>query len=456
MRKWLLWILMLTLWAPVGAGADLTPTDFAYGIHLDVPPGTAIGALSIPQAVYTTAWRNDLGDLRVFNAAGEPVPHLLRSTRTGEAAAPWRPLPFFPVPADETGTAVDGYRVMVKTGPDGAVVAIDPQGRIAADSPTRTFLVDASRFDTSLAQLRLSWRDDGHNRMSVLRVETSDDLVAWSTVQNRWAVASIRYGGHRLQNDTLTLRTPTRRYLRLRQTDSGPPLVPTRIDGRLQPERGSPVRSFLTAGGTADGDRPGIYYYTLAGSFPIDRVNLRFAQPNSMADALLESRNDSKAPWTRRARGLFYRIDTDGMRLESAPQSVGVVMDRNWRLTVDASESTLGSHVPRLAIGYRPHDLYFIARGQGTFTLAFGSATVQPSTVKMGRLFDGINRQHGEPVERWVQPAGQRFTLGGPRRLVPPPKPLPMRRIMLWSILLAGVLIVAIMAWRLARRMRGA
>jgi hypothetical protein len=172
-----------------------------------------------------------------------------------------------------------------------------------------------------------------------------------------------------------------------------------------------------------------------------------------MADATLESRSDSDATWTRRFKGLFYRIDVDTPPLTSAPQPVPISMDRHWRLCVDASDSTIGSAVPRLELGYRPHDLFFVARGSGPFTLAFGSAAVEPLTVNVAALFDGIGRHRENGIQQWVEPQGKRIVLGGPRRLSPLPVPLPMRRIVLWLILVAGVLVVAAMAWRLARRL---
>ncbi len=129
-------------------------------------------------------------------------------------------------------------------------------------------------------------------------------------------------------------------------------------------------------------------------------------------------------------------------------------MDRHWRLTVDASESTISSAIPRLALGYRPHDLFFLARGSGPFTLAFGSAAVEPLKVNVAALFEGIGRHREDSLERWVTPQGAQLVLGGPQRLSPVPKPLPVRRIVLWSVLLAGVLIVAGMALRLARRLK--
>jgi len=132
---------------------------------------------------------------------------------------------------------------------------------------------------------------------------------------------------------------------------------------------------------------------------------------------------------------------------------VTMTMDRQWRVTVDDSESTIGKTIPQLEIGYRPHDLFFIARGAGPFTLAYGSGQAEPLKVNTAALFEGIGKQRPNGLERWVTPTGAPIVLGGPQRLAPPPKPLPKRLIGLWSVLLAGVLVVAVLAWRLARRM---
>lgn len=103
--------------------------------------------------------------------------------------------------------------------------------------------------------------------------------------------------------------------------------------------------------------------------------------------------------------------------MTSLPQPVAVSMDRYWRLTVDASDSTLGRLIPRLEV-------------------------------------DSINQSHENGIQRWVFPQGAAFELGGVQRLAPQSQPLPTRRIVLWSVLLAGVFIVAAMAWRLARRLK--
>jgi hypothetical protein len=108
---------------------------------------------------------------------------------------------------------------------------------------------------------------------------------------------------------------------------------------------------------------------------------------------------------------------------------------------------------PRLEIGYRPHGLFFVARGEGPFTLAYGAAGIEPLAVNVAALFDGIGRQRGDDLEHWVTPDRVQMVLGGPQRLSHQHNPLPLRRIILWSVLLAGVVVVAGLAWRLARRL---
>jgi hypothetical protein len=125
MRTWL-WLLLVIGCLPSAGLADVTLNDFAYGIRLDVPAGTAVAATSLPRQVYESATRSDLGDMRVFNAAGEPVPHIIRFAQSRPAEPPWRALAFFPL-VEASVEDSGGYRIHVRTGPDGAIVSVDPQ-----------------------------------------------------------------------------------------------------------------------------------------------------------------------------------------------------------------------------------------------------------------------------------------------------------------------------------------
>ena len=70
--RWLMCGLLCLLATAASAEA---PRDFAYGIELEASGPEALFAVELPQAVYEGVVRADLGDLRVFNAAGEAVPY---------------------------------------------------------------------------------------------------------------------------------------------------------------------------------------------------------------------------------------------------------------------------------------------------------------------------------------------------------------------------------------------
>jgi hypothetical protein len=86
MRNLLAILLLVAL--PAHAEA---PGDFAYAASVEVSSQEALLWLELPSAVYEGAVRTDLGDLRVFNAAGEVVPHAFlpqsEGCQSGDAAA---------------------------------------------------------------------------------------------------------------------------------------------------------------------------------------------------------------------------------------------------------------------------------------------------------------------------------------------------------------------------------
>ena len=58
--------------------ADITSSDFAGGYYLEVDKKSAVYSIELPEDVYHTVKSADLRDVRVFNGAGEVVPHEFR------------------------------------------------------------------------------------------------------------------------------------------------------------------------------------------------------------------------------------------------------------------------------------------------------------------------------------------------------------------------------------------
>ena len=103
------------------------------GISKSFPGVRALG-LELPRAVYRGAVRPDLGDLRVFNGAGEVVPHAFRPRASVETQkrAPVA-LPVFPVYGDDP-KQLDGLSLRVERNASGTIVQLDERSRAPAST----------------------------------------------------------------------------------------------------------------------------------------------------------------------------------------------------------------------------------------------------------------------------------------------------------------------------------
>ena len=66
--------------------AAVAADRFAQRFALELESGAAYYSVPLPAAVYAASQRNDLGDVRVFNGAGEPVPYSLDAPRESARA----------------------------------------------------------------------------------------------------------------------------------------------------------------------------------------------------------------------------------------------------------------------------------------------------------------------------------------------------------------------------------
>lgn len=443
------WALVLLLLLPATAGGEPpAPNDFAYGLELRVRGGGAIHRLSLPPEIYRGVARTDLGDLRVFNADGRPVPHMVRRPPAPETGGPARSVPFFPL--YETAGNGEGLMLQITTDAKGAVVRTSPRPSGGPETRVAAYLIDLGEDDRAFSALRLDWSGGGESFVSEVSLSASADLNRWRTLVSSATLARLRYGGHRLGRNTVPLPRNPDRYLRLSwpAETGGAELTDVRAEPAA-PERAG--RRQVSVRGIPDEETPGDWNFDLGGPFPADRARLELAEVNSLVQGEFRSRSASEAPWRYRGRGLFYRLMVEGEEIVGEPVELNAVAhDRYWRF---APAADAGAEIaPALLLDYVPHELLFLARGEGPFLLAFGAAAAGPADRPVDELVRALGG--GSDGRDFAAEAeiGEAVTLGGPDALAPPPS---FRRWLLWSVLVSGVGLVAVMAWRLWRQMDG-
>jgi hypothetical protein len=138
-------LIILFALAQGAALATERPEDFAYGIPIQAGAQSALYEIEIPLAVYRGVTRSDLGDVRVFNSAGETVPHALKPREALHAAAVNAArLPVFPL-RGASGDKTDVSNIRIQKRGDGTIVSIQNLPRAgAAERRLRGYLIDAS------------------------------------------------------------------------------------------------------------------------------------------------------------------------------------------------------------------------------------------------------------------------------------------------------------------------
>jgi hypothetical protein len=429
------------------------PDDFAYGRALSFAPGGAIYRLALPDDVYRHTTRDDLGDLRVFNAAGEAVPHALRAPAGVEDPPPAaESLPFFPLRAAAGGGRADALSLRITTDERGAIIGVRNADAPDAPAAVQAYVLDASRLERPLRELSLHWAGAHDGFVSPVSVDASDDLNHWQRWVTDAGIAELRQADHVLTRNTLELGDRQAKYLRLSWPLGAQGVALTAVAARPAPARREVERQWLTLDAAGVEHGGGTLHYDTRGRFPVDRIDLALPEPNSVLQATIYSRAGTEDEWRRRGQGIFYRLDAQGTVLQHRALAIARVTDRYWQLRIAGPAA---GDAPQIKLGWPAGELYFVARGAAPFTLAYGGAGVPAAVASVDRLLAGLDRRDAAAA---VAPAAADAprVLGGEGRLVPARAPLPWRRIAFWGVLVLGVLVLGWMAIGLYRDMNRA
>lgn len=430
------------------------PRDFAEGIPLTVEPGGAIYGLDLPDALYAGVTRPDFGDVRVFNAQGERLPHVLRRpqsrpTSPGEA----KPVPLFPLYGESPAHWAPSSQWRVRAGPDGTLIEVTGAAAPPANQWPRAYLLDLSQWrGQSPASLRLNWgAPPASGFLSRVTLEVSDDLAQWRPA-GTGVLADLEFGGQRLRRNALT-PSVWGTYVRVAWPDTlgATPL----LEALVLPGAGAapePARRHREIPGQFVAGPKAGFEFDGGALLPVERIQVRPPQTNSLARAVISSRATPAEPWRERHRGALYALTMEGIRLRNEPIPLPALVHRYWRLETSGEGDGFGGGVPVLELDWVVHELLFLARGPGPYLLAYGSARVGPPGDDAASLLEQLA---SDPQRIRPAQAGAPQALAGSGARAPLTPPLPWRQIALWGVLLLCVLALGWMAWRVYRQLAG-
>ncbi|MHB1122038.1 MAG: DUF3999 family protein [Ramlibacter sp.] len=445
--------------AGAACAESVRPGDFTWRAPLQAPAGAALVRAELPAQALLHGQTDDLRDLRVFNAAGEAVPFALLAppapgaasprARTATAAA----LPLYAA-VDQARPAQGSTEVRIADGAGRRSVWVRMDGSDLPGAPRLdSVLIDTRAQQQALGAIEIHGTLPA-NAPVQLRVASSADLAQWTTLPVRGRLYRFE-GDGAPSNMTLEFERPVvleGRFLRLDWSGQAGVAV-TGATGLLAHAAATPARvgAPLPAARAAGA---GALEIATAFATPLAGLALETPVANSLWPVRVLVRNEASLPWRQVGNTVVYRLANGGADATNPALALPGVSARWLRL-----ESTNGADLAQARLQasaeFHPVRLVFVASGRGPFELATGRAAAPAAALPLATITGTLGTRKldelplaavGTPVIQVARPAAW-------AALWPGGDP-PGQATVLWTVLVAGVLVLAAVAWSLLRQMK--
>ena len=358
--------------------------------------------LTLSATVYSRAGFDDLRDLRVRDAGGQPMPYAWLDG-DADAAAPRvtsARAPLFAVVDSSAGASSDAPLPGFKLRTDGSLALALVSGAKPAGSRPTDWLIDASKVTGAIVQARFELAP-GALGVFAFTLEASDDLRSWRRVGGEEQLVRLQRTGRTIEQLALEVDHLHARILRVRWRDpsSAPALARVWLDSIAEAEPVAPLEwsgdvspSQCTAE-TCD--------YAVPRGWSLQSLRITLNDADKVSPVYITSLPSSTAPAHRPRNALYvlrhgrdrervkvvqelmlaetvvFRLTEPGGEARSSRVPLDGTTHTVLRLRSRSGIAELGSRPPSLSFGTRPRTLVFTAQGSPPFVLT-GSAAGQP------------------------------------------------------------------------------
>jgi len=447
--KWFLLFLVST--SALAQQNGLTPDSFNYQTGITLGDGGPFQEVTLPYNVYAGVQRNNVNDLRVFNGLQEVIPYALYKKQPSSVVKQQETiLPVFPIitSAEQTN---NGLQLDIKRNSQGQIKSLRQTG-IKSDQKniTRGAVFDTSNIKDNYQTLNLKTATSNIPFHS-FKLESSNDLQHWNLVSANNQLVQLRHDGRLIEKNTTDLRNRGGKYLRLLW--NSPERAPQILSASVSATKTSTAytKSIWSAAITPTVITENIYEYALSRFIPIEQLRFNLAQTNSLSPVTLQyfiEGTSKRYPdrWQDLQAATIYRLRTPQGDITSDDIKIRRHPGDRLRLLVDSRSGGIGNTPPTLEISFTPHNLVFLPRGEGPYTLAWGNLSAKNASLPISTLIPGFKLDNKLSIAN-----AQLLTIDNNLLPTAPTKVTSENysNALLWGILIAGVLALAAMAWKL-------
>lgn len=447
MYKLITTLILSTLSLQTFATTPQSIDDFAYSATLSEAK-TSLRQVDLPLSVYEQMQRKDYGDLRIFSADGQIVPHQFTHPEKVDSTQ-LTPLVFYPFSKKEAANPSNIQIVISQNQKSGKQrLSINQQLRNGTKSKNKEYqyIIENPEDSPSLCTLRLDWQQSKPSSILPFKLESGNKLQNWKTLSRQLTVSKLNYGSSQLIHNEVSFPCSTHKYLRLTW---------------LKPEQNThlkKIHAIYTQKGELKTQWKSLNkpHYDEKGNWLFESnvvaalSTMEFVAPHDglLYKGTLYSRNNEKQTWRYRKEISQYQLNIGETNLQSSAFSLTPNSDRYWKVVLKNEGRFTENQLPNIRVGWMPKQLHFMAQGKDPFQLAFGNSRIKPAQYNdLKTLVESI-KQSGANIDK----VSIRTIINNDKILKAESK-TPWKLILLWLVLILGTALMAFMAYRLFTQM---
>lgn len=444
--------------ALAGSAADDLPLRYRAPIVVEQP--APFVRLPLSPQVYAKSLSPGLADLRILDAAGERVPFALLAPRPEATTTrqQWRPATLYRLPprpaAGEWAAPVD------LTLAGGRLTVHQRAGPLIAVEQSPGWLVDLgerAKNDVAPRVLRFEW--SGPAEFSApYQLETSADLQTWRAAGSGQLISLAAPAGALTQPE-VPLPGSVERFVRvvwrpgatppdLRAAQAGHP-----DDQRTALDPPTPLvvpASAEPAGAHAGDDARRGLHFDLGALLPVATLELLLPAGTRVLPVRVQARKRVDEAWQTVASTVIYRLEREaGVAADRSPPLVPGRSFRFVRVLPDARAAAPAAGEVKLEVRADLASVVFAAQGTPPYALAAGAERASAGALPLPTLVPEADK---ERVRFGLAALGAFAEVpAAVQEAEAAARSAARRPWLLWSVLVAGVALLAAMVWRLAR-----
>ncbi len=419
----------------VASETEISPAYFSHTALITFNDAKALAVtVRLPQWSYLAS-KQQLADLRIFNAEGIAVAHQLSSLQQNTPSSEFS-VDAIAIPVEADVNELTGHTTDINLDGKGKVaihMSERPKGSTSAtQSKIAQWILDDPKLNSTLIDhFRFELDESLKNEFEAeVAIETSEDLRIWQPIVINQKLL-VYYGSHRLSQLSIAIPATQSRYWRVRSTGADLSRIIKIYAGT--PSKATVVTEKLTVDCVLSATKERAICPFKGAQLPITLVQFNFGSQHVAFNALIKTYERASQPEkpileqlpSQSLNAMLTSSETASINLQGLPISeLEIMMPQGGQLGL--------SSAPTVEVQWPVQQLSFLAHGSAPFTLAVGADQL----IKRSEQFinHGLVATTGTIAEPVIQ-VPQAF-----------PALLKKRPWLLWGLLGTGVLALGWMA----------